>query len=162
MMNRLITAALISATAFTVQAQSLTPASQERTRPTQDAQVKQERAAAAATATDANNQPVQAQGADRISRLVQELGLTPEQEKGLRAAQEKRDNQMNDLRSTPGLDRTQQGTRGDAILAEHDAHVRTILTPEQYEKYQSSLRVRRVEAAPEQMRERPAAAPENR
>ncbi len=125
---------------------------QERSRGTQDTEIRQQRAMEAERARA--SEP--AQGGDRISRLTQELGLSPDQERRMRAAKAKQDADMEQLRGTAGLDRTQQAERSDGIQTEHDRELRSILSAEQYEKYQESIRPRRVEGTPQQLRERPA------
>lgn len=112
--------------AFTVLALALSGGIQAQSKGTQDPEMHKQRLAAA-----------QAQQAEeRIAGLSRELGLSEEQTKRLRAADERRRKDLSELRAdAANTDRAAMSERNRTIMDTFENELRSLMTEEQYAKY---------------------------
>ena len=77
-----------------------------------------------------------AQAIEKIEKLSKDLKLTPEQKAAFLPVLQSEAPQIQAIKFNPSLTGVQKVEQLRAVRAEHDPQVRSILTPEQYEKLQ--------------------------
>ena len=85
----------------------------------------------------------------RVERMDSELKLSPEQKTKVTGLFEEETKKRQELRADTSLSREEKREKGQAMMAEQQKKLKTILTPDQFAKWQKMLeefRARRSEA----------------
>ena len=81
-------------------------------------------------------QELRAQGGKKFGQLMKELNVTPQQEAQLVPILEQEAPKLEAIKGNPSLSHMQKMEQLKAIHEETNPRVKSILTPEQYEKFQ--------------------------